>query len=470
MSRNALLLLLVCIALGGYVYKYEILEAEKAQKAEAQAKLVFQFGEAPITGVTIIRNDSTIELVQREEDWYLRRPLYHRANSVTVSTLTSSISFAETESVVDEAPDNYATFGLDHPAVTLIATVETEADTIQLGAENATGNYVYAKRPGAPEVFLTSKGMLTNSGKSIVEFRDKKALVLGENDVERTDHITIEGRQTAIAIERSIDTGNWMLTQPVEDRADNDAVRALIQQMADADVQQWLSDERSQNLASFGLDKPRRSIHIQYGVANHIIQHTVLIGDRVRGADATNANSVQYYGKDVSRDAVFVIDSSAVGNLLPGLLDLRNRTIVEFERPDINRIQLDYGDNAILCAQDSAFMWQIAAPERRLGKDWKISGILSDLEALEAVDFISDTDKLAQYGLENPRIQVMLLNYDEPVLAVAFGRTKGNATYCLNRRTNRVYLVQNSDVEQFQLTMDDLTETPPEPTEGSTGE
>ena len=39
MSRNVLLLFIVCIALGAYVYKYEIIDVQKAKKAEAEAKL-----------------------------------------------------------------------------------------------------------------------------------------------------------------------------------------------------------------------------------------------------------------------------------------------------------------------------------------------------------------------------------------------------------------------------------------------
>jgi len=245
------------------------------------------------------------------------------------------------------------------------------------------------------------------------------------------------------------------------DRGDETEINAVIQALRNAETKHYVEDEPS-NLSRYGLDQPRLQVEFLQGMGNNIKRKTVLVGDRARASDNPNATALQYYGKDASRPAVFLVDSATVGTLSPEVFTFRYKNVVEFERTDVQRIMLDYGDSTFVCALDSANMWQLVEPEVRAGKDWKISGILSDLEALRATAFVDyDESRFASYGLRNPRATVRLLNEGmEEVLRVSFGRTEDDDVYFVNHTTKRLYTVRDSAREDLMLGLSDLSEEP----------
>src|SRR5438477_10178775 len=123
--KNTLILLIVFLGLGSYVYFSEYRGQEGRQKKEEAKKKVFQLDDKNVNEISLTFPDHVISAVKKgEHQWEMTNPAGVEADSEEWDRLASNLSITEKEqSVTSEKPD-LAQYGLDKPSVTVAAKLK----------------------------------------------------------------------------------------------------------------------------------------------------------------------------------------------------------------------------------------------------------------------------------------------------------------------------------------------------------
>ena len=454
--KNTIIYGIIFVGLLAFVYLHEIKGGAERKEAEQRAKKMLVFDEEKVQQVTIAHTggDTVVCARRSEEKWEIERPVPTDADAHAVErvintirdadidrTVADSAMFAAGEATLDD-------FGLDPPEVTVHLQVEgDELDTLSFGDESPTGSYAFVKRAATQEVFTIPLWRKDNVNKKLFDLRDRRVLGFERTEVRTIELERKDGRIVLSRAEDDYYSADWVMEEPIETKADRDAVRGLLNDLENGKVEEFV-DEAPEDLNEYGLDEP--AIDVTLWVGKDRAKKRLTIGD---------PKDDRYYARDEARPSVFLVDSSFVGRLTKDAFDLRDRKVAEFEKEDVDRIELVYPDSSIVCVKDTAANWSLAAPQERKGKNWKIQGILTDIANLKAEEFVAEkAPKLSKYGLEGPRIIARLWKGEEVLVELWIGDGKDEQVYARTRDGDTVYLVKDDIVEDLSPQLEDLAE------------
>jgi len=232
-------------------------------------------------------------------------------------------------------------------------------------------------------------------------------------------------------------TGNWQLTSPFQADADGEKVNQMLDDMLNKRVKQTLEVPE---LAQYGLDTP--SITLSLWTEQISPAATFLIGKK--------AINFSVYVKEESEAHIFLIESSALDDLTKSPTDLRDSSVIKFNRETVSNIALasrDIGRNsnqqlAVSGQQETGMevgkdgsggigqptaedyttlkcekrngTWFVTDPIETKADPQEIEDLLSELRALQVSTFEADQAEantpaqLEKSGLNSPRIQIKL--------------------------------------------------------------
>lgn len=440
-SRTVLILALVFLALGAWVYFYEIKGGEKRKETKEEADRVFSFKKEEIT--ELLLRPARIHLKKEGESWVLTEPVQAGVEKWTVEGLLASIEGVRRERLVEERPQDYAPYGLKPPKFEVEIFHGSKRDTLYLGDKNATETYVFAKKGSEPQVFLTSTSILWNVDKKPFDFRDKTVLAF-ERDQVRKFVLRADGKKFSLVKTE----GKWKLEEPVQDEADQTKADQLISTIRDAKAREFV-EENPADLKPYGLAKPRLIADLFVGQDQ--IRKTLLIGS-TKGDKA--------YAKDEARNPVFLVDTTLVHGLRVNLFDLRDKKLTALETTQVASLEFSYPDHRIICQKDTAGTWTIVEPEKQPAKSWKVNSLLSIVSNLKAESFVDDSPKsLVPYGLDQPRVRIVAKSGSGKILGgVLLGKTKDSKLYAKGLDKKPVVLVKADDVKDLMVTLSDVAE------------
>jgi len=84
-----------------------------------RSKKVLVFDRLELQAIEIDHSGATIRLARQEEDWHLEAPIQERADQNAVSSLLSTVEFAQAQEFVSDDPEESKSFGLDQPRATM---------------------------------------------------------------------------------------------------------------------------------------------------------------------------------------------------------------------------------------------------------------------------------------------------------------------------------------------------------------
>ena len=87
--KNLGIITVLFLALGTFIYFYEVEGGKKREEAEEKAKKLFPFQKDAITAITLSRNNSTIALQKNDTIWNLVQPIDVKADKNTAESLAS---------------------------------------------------------------------------------------------------------------------------------------------------------------------------------------------------------------------------------------------------------------------------------------------------------------------------------------------------------------------------------------------
>ncbi|TDI22088.1 MAG: DUF4340 domain-containing protein, partial [Acidobacteria bacterium] len=351
--RSTLVLLLVALGLGAYIY---FVESDRPPGGTPEPRdTVFDFESDDITrlSVTAESGDHTV-LEKTDNRWRLVEPFAGAVDVTEVVALASSLASLEMQRVVAEPEEttDLTAFGLGEPRIEVGVTTTTGTDArLLIGEQTPTGGDLYATLAGSNRVFLISGYLDGTFNRTTFDLRDKTILDFTR---DRVDRLEIAGADATIRLRQ--ENNRWSLVSPIEANADLGVTNGLVGQLSTGQMAA-IETESTDDLASYGLDVPRLTVTVGLGSS----AATLLIGD------ATSMGTV--YARDAARELVFTVNESLVTELEQGFDKYRRKNLFAFRPFNATMLEIERGgerwvfEKVETTADGEADMWRRTAPD-----------------------------------------------------------------------------------------------------------
>ena len=225
---------------------------------------------------------------------------------------------------------------------------------------------------------------------------EEQTLLTFDRDAVVELTLTYPGRE--IRLTKGPDA-HWRITAPIEVDADQSAVNNLVGAIAGAELTRTIS-EPSEDVSSYGLDKPVVTIRLRLG--DGTATPALMVGKQ------TPIGFKAYVQKEGDKN-VYLTTGSFHSGVKREVKDLRDKTVMEFADDEVGTITLAREAKGAVVLHKNDGIWRITDPAEHAADAGEVRTFLSSLRGLRAQDFIDDPqDDLAMYGLAAPRLRVTL--------------------------------------------------------------
>ena len=245
-------------------------------------------------------------------------------------------------------------------------------------------------------------GLVEQHSLSTGDVSGREARLLPRLVRARVEQLTLDHGEQHLVIRRVRaemgELGEWRLVEPVDARADQDAVASLLGSLDWADVHRRLGAVSSEDLRHFGMDSPRAQIELK--VADETI--TLALGGPAATGDGVYARVDEGDAAVVGQDLLEALTAD-VGHFrdkaLFAQVDLGQLEGLHIEREG------DDGHVALTFARESGRFW-ITGANKLMAADTRVREAARSLAELSAERFVDTTASAA--GLDAPRLRVRI--------------------------------------------------------------
>jgi Domain of unknown function (DUF4340) len=438
--KGTALLLLLFIGLGGYVYFGEYRGKEDRQKQADAKKKAINVDAANITEISLVFPDRTISGVKKgEKQWEITNPPGMEADNDEWELLASNVPRVEREETVTPNATDLGQFGLTSPTVKVSAkTKDGKTTELLFGGENPRKIYNYAKFADSSEVFLTPSSWSRIFQKTLTDLRNKKVLDFETDDI---DSVTINAANSETQFQK---TGpDWFVKKPADTKADAGEISTFLSSIRFARANGFA--ESAVDSKAAGLEPPAARIVLHDAKAN--ANRELLIGK--------SPETDKYYAKDAARPAIVIIEKDIPEKIKRPLLEWRDKTIAQIDREKTDQIEIHRGAETIAMKKDGSD-WK-SADGKKL--QWeKVSGLLNSIEFEKAKDIIDTPKGAGTYGLDKPKMEIVLKQGATEALRLVFGSDSKNpeGIYIKTSNSPSVKVVSKDVFNQFNVKSEDL--------------
>ena len=219
------------------------------------------------------------------------------------------------------------------------------------------------------------------------ESRKGRVFAVEPKDVTKVE---IKRGPETLRLERAGD--GWDMTSPVKARANGSEVDGMLTTLLTAKIDREIAAAPA-SPAEFGLDKPAADIDFTLKEGKQL---GLAIG-------AKSPTGVWVYASEKGKPAVFVLPDSVAREAARPAADLRDRTILAYNRADVTSFEIVTGDGAIAVEPAEAGRWKIVRPVALPADGDVVSDFLDKLGSGKVKEFVAESPApLAPYGLDRP--------------------------------------------------------------------
>ncbi|MEW6027638.1 MAG: DUF4340 domain-containing protein, partial [Planctomycetota bacterium] len=254
-------------------------------------------------------------------------------------------------------------------------------------------------------IFFIDKGMPTSDERQQAE---KKVFgFLKTDDISKIEinapnaaQLTLVGSMTpttpsriAIICTRTADK-EWLMTQPVNTRADRSVLDNIAGQIAGLEKKETLKE--TAKLEPYGLDYPTISLSFSAKGKDYLVK----LG---RAAPL----NIGVYAAVEGRKDIYVVQQSFADSINKPVADFRHRRIFDASTYEMANLKFIYPDKTIEL-QKAGTDWQITQPVTDKTDQNKVRDLLSQIGTLSVSTFVADNETdLALYGLDKPALKLV---------------------------------------------------------------
>ncbi len=196
LQRSTLILLLLALSLGGFVYFYEVQGASQRKLALAKQQQIFSFEEEQVQSFTVKTKQQTLEIERGDKSgkpiWRMKAPSKTPASDASVSYLINLLVNGKSDRTIQVGAAQLQEYGLSQPQATIEVKLKNQkTHQLILGKPDFNRNFLYAQAnpPGLPagnvNVLLVSTDFENAVNRPLSEWKSE-VTNKGETSLEAT--------------------------------------------------------------------------------------------------------------------------------------------------------------------------------------------------------------------------------------------------------------------------------------------
>jgi hypothetical protein len=240
--------------------------------------------------------------------------------------------------------------------------------------------------------------------------------------------------------------GAWQITDPVATSADEAEVSGIVTNLTTIDATRTV-DENPGDLAQFGLAEPR--IAIGFKTADGKPSRQLLIGDKT-------ATLGDLYAKLPNEKKVFLISNSYEAAFNRGTFDLRQKTVLAFERDKVDRLEVRSGPATVSLVREGG-EWALKTPLAAPADYGAVEGLVGRLQTaqMKAITTPEAAD-LKPYGLDKPDTSITVGTGSSRATLLLGAKTDAGTVYAKDDARPMVFTVESSLADDLKKPADEL--------------
>ncbi len=434
---------------------------EEQKKTDAQNTL-FTFKKDDVQKLTVTTKGQTTVVERDGTDWKITAPIQTRADKMPVDAIVDKLAGLKRKRAIDN-PTDLKQYGLLAPRIRIGVTL-TDGKTaeLQIGDDNGYDGTLFTKTSGSSDVDVCEGALKYPLDKSLFDLREKRVFDFDDNVLT---HLDVVGPKLTYSLDRNSST-DWKITAPVQEKADTAKTQQLAASLKNLKATRFASEVASaDDLKKYGLDHATFTVNITLGKEEN--QKTLVLAEVKEGTQS------KVYAKRAADAWIAEVPNSIVKDLDLSVMDLRDKTILDFKQQDATSLLFTVGTNLSFGADrhrtktDGGFgqdTWTMSAPAVGDAKRWKASSVLSTLETIKGSSIVTDNPtgaELVGYGLNQPSKTVTVFGEGGKTLSkLLVGRTDKNKVYVKSEGSPRVFQVDSFRLAQLPSGVTDLMEEP----------
>jgi hypothetical protein len=440
MSRSLLVLLIIALSLGLYLWFIEMPTEQKRVRSESVAKRLVEFQESDVQGFVLRSPEGEVEVSRKAssaDEWIIVKPKSMEADRRAVDEFLRGLILAKVNRVVDETGGDLSSYGLASPPMTVTLRLASGPQTIRFGDSGPLSSSLYAKRDADPKILLTTISARELLTKGVQDFRRKRVFEFERAAVTRLKVTTDE--EVVLYKEGHGDKADWMIKAPVQTAADQPEVRSLLFGLEDLKAQGFLDDPKDRQAKKADLHKPlvRLTIH-EEGRERSNDQ-----GDRTIAFFLDPKNTMTAYAETTSQEPLYAIPAATAKDLAKSLFTLRNKRLITAEPEQVKTLVIKKDSEEYSLTHE--------------GKDWLIDGnpgskadaarinmLVSRIVRLQAERILPDKFRdLKLYGLAPPAADLTAADAQGKLLGhIAIGRQEAGLAFAVGSAMAGIFQVR----------------------------
>jgi hypothetical protein len=243
------------------------------------------------------------------------------------------------------------------------------------------------------------------------------------------------------------DGGTWQLVSPLAAKADQSEASSIASAVGGLEMGRVI-DEHPTDLKEYGLATPR--IEVDFKGPSDQQYRRLLIGDK-------SPTGSDLFAQRNGDKKVFVVPSYQETTLNKSTFDLRDKTILKFDRDKVDGIDINGGDKPIQLVRENT-EWKIAQPLQVRADYGAVEGLLGKLQSAAMKSIVTDAAvpaDLKKYGLDKPAATVDLRMGSAKATLELGGKAQDNTSYARDASQNAVVTVDSALADDLRKTAAD---------------
>jgi hypothetical protein len=226
---------------------------------------------------------------------------------------------------------------------------------------------------------------------------------------------------------------NWQLLEPNKAGADTGVVGTVTSNLSTLEVQRVV-DENPSDLKQYGLEPAR--IDVSFRLKDQKDFQQLFVGNKTpTGGDV--------FARRPNEKRVFLISSYLESIFNKSSFDLRDKSVLKFDRATADRITVTEGASTVEFTKDG-MDWRIARPVAARADAAAIEGLLSRLSSTFMQKIVEpEAASIAKYGLDRPALTVSVAGGGQTA-TLTIGRVEEGARFAKDSGRPEVFTVEET--------------------------
>ena len=241
--------------------------------------------------------------------------------------------------------------------------------------------------------------------------------------------------------------GVWKVTQPITAAASESEVSGITSALGQMEVGRVV-DENPTNLNDYGLSNPR--IQIDFKAAGDTDYKKLLVGDK-------SPTGSDIFAKRNDDKQVFLIPSFQETSVNRTTFDLREKSVLKFDREKVDGIDVTSSGKTLTVAKDGGD-WKITKPVQTKADFGSVEGLVGRLQSVQMKSIVADNPPAAdlkKYGLDKPEATVNLSAGSTRATLLIGGKAEDNTIYARDASRPAVVTVESALLDDLKKSADD---------------